>query len=66
MKIKLNRRIIKVKPLQLNSISDQNEAIKRINRWNREERERELQAAISPLILHQISTSNAPWVRKWE
>ena len=40
--------------------------IKPINHRKREERECELQESIFPSILHQISTSNAPWVQKWE
>ena len=63
MKIKDNRRIIKVKPLPLNPFSDQNEVIKLINHRKRQDRHAELQASISPSIFHQISTSTTPWMR---
>ena len=38
--------------------------IKPINHEEHEEREREIQAPISPKILHQVLTSKAPEVRK--
>ena len=40
--------------------------IKPLNHQKREERDRGIQAAISPSFLHQILTSNPPWMRKWE
>ena len=53
------------KPLPLIPISDQIAAIKSLNREEHEEREGEIQAPISPNILHQILISKAPEVRNW-
>ena len=40
--------------------------IKPLNHEEHEERDRWIQAAISPSILHQILISTRPWMRKWE
>ena len=53
------------KPLSLTPNSDQINTIKPLNRRKREERDVEIQASISPSLLNQISTSSAPWMRKW-
>ena len=39
--------------------------IKSINHQENEEREEDVQAAISADLRRQISISKAPWVRKW-
>ena len=62
MKIKHDRR---VNLLPLTPISNQNEVIKPINRQENEEREEDVQAAISSDLRRQISISKAPWMRKW-
>ena len=63
MKIKLYRKIRKQKPLPLIPDCDQIAPIKPLNHEEHEERDRWIQAAISPSILHQISTSTPPWMR---
>ena len=65
MKIKHDRMVNSEKPLPLILISDQNEVINSINRQENEEREEDVQAAISADLRCKISISKAPWVRKW-
>ena len=51
------------RPLPLTHDCDQIIVIKLLNHRKREERERDVQVAISPSIFHQISTSTPPWMR---
>ena len=66
MEIKPKWKIRKQKMLPLIHDCDQITAIKPLNREEHEERDRWIQAAISPSILHQILTSTPPWMRKSE
>ena len=63
MEIKLDWRIRKQKPLPLTHDCDQIIVIKRFNHRKYQERERDVQVAISPSIFHQISTSTPHWTR---
>ena len=49
----------------LTPISDRNKVTKLINHQENEEREEDVQAAISADLRRQISISKASWVRKW-
>ena len=52
------------KPLPLIPNNERIDAIKPLNRRNREERDVEIQASISPSLLNQISSSCPPWMQK--
>ena len=66
MKIKPIWKIRKQKPLPLTHDCDQIIVIKPLNHRKQEERERDVQVAISPSFLYQILTSKAPEVQKWK